>query len=190
MIIGAVIGTYVWYGSSDDTGSGQADLDKLNRILVLQGEPTLAPGSDPSKGRPVSTEPSASPPPPGPSPTARPPLCGGGAITGGQEIVDTHGETKGCSVYGTQLVFTTNGAPGGNGGIGTFQCELDDESCLGRNAPKTPGSWSFFVAPRPGVVKVLAWLPPDGLVINNGAAQMCFNLTTHEYESSASETCN
>ena len=130
VLVGAGIGAYVWQSGSGSSGSAQSDLDNLNRILVLQGEPTLPPGSDLSKGRVVATSAAAKPSAALASVTASPPSCGGTGVSGGQAIADQYGSVRGCGAYGTQMVFTTLGVPGKPGGIGTFQCESDDVDCI------------------------------------------------------------
>ncbi len=182
VLVGAGIGGYLWYSGSDNTGSAQSHLDNLNRILALQGEPTLPAGSDPTKGRIVASQEPVVTPKSAPAVAANGPSCGGASITGGQEIAGAYGAVRGCGTYGTQLVFTTLGLPGQPGGIGTFQCHADDAACVSGGSARIGGSWMFFPAPRPGGVKILTVHTSDTLIIDNGGFQMCFSLATHVYD--------
>ncbi len=168
----------------DVTATAVARLNTINAKLVAHGEPTVAAVDDPSA--PIGVpEPAAPAGAPSPNTTPRPPSCGGGAITGGEEIVAAYGEVSGCGVYDSQLIFITVGAADNAGGIATFQCAQDDDDCLHARAPRTAGAWTFFPDPGPGGGKILAFVPPDRLVISGNFS--CFNLTTHRYI--ASSTC-
>lgn len=186
ILAGVAVGGYLWYAHDDNTGSAQSTLDLINEKLAAHGEPTLPPGTDPSRASATGpTQPPSATVTPGPSSTPLPPACGEGAISGGQEIVNVYGEVRSCGVYGTQVVFTTVGTVSTSGGVATFQCLADDDACLHKRAPRSSGAWQFFPAPKPGGVKILAFSPPSTLVLNGD--QGCFNLATHTYE--ASTTC-
>ena len=161
-----------------------AIFEATNRKLAANHQPTLVPGSDPLRPYANETSLPVSTNTPGPSPTPDAPLCGS-TIAGWPEILAQYGEIyKGnrCGPIGTQLVILTRGRDGGPGAIATYQCQPADQGCLRGEAPSAPDArWSVYPAPYAGAVAILGG-SATLLIIDNGGAQICFDMTAHKYD--------
>ena len=149
----------------------------VNSKLVIGGQATLVPGTDPLHPFAHVTFP---PETPEPIPTSMPPACGA-TIAGWDEIVSKYGgfvHSNYCYVMDSQLVIAVEGTRRNTGAIATYQCQPNDASCLAGWAPSAPGAaWSVYTAPR--AIAIVGFKPPDIVLLR--PQQYCFNLTTHAF---------
>lgn len=185
-LAGLVIGVWLWSDRGGDSTKAQSPVDIANEKLKLHGEPTLPPDTDLSKPRVIPTI------TPGGSITIIPATalpakkCGprddGKAST---DVLAPYGEVRlGCALFETQWVITTLGetSTGTTGVIAIYSCTRTDAECLAGGEPSLSGDWAVYEPPRTGGVTVLGVVGSSTLVINNAGAQMCFDLTTHTYD--------
>ena len=191
-VISGAIALVVWQTRSGGDAQTPSRRDLINGKHVANGYPTVSADEyATSEASRISTPTPSLPdgaiaqPSDTDTPVPFPDACGGPLITGGQKFVDEYGALGNCGVYGTRLIISTLGGPGGSG-IGIYECAQDDKSCVTNKISTNVGSWEFHVAPRAASVRILFFTPPMTLVISNGG-QMCFDFATFAY--SESDTC-
>jgi hypothetical protein len=158
------------------------DVERLNAKLESLGEPTIPPDWD-------LRTPFAYPTRPGDderlaalgTPTPWVPSCGPQEGPGGaQDINDRYGDVRtDCHLYlDTKWVVTLNGRPGEVGAIGVLSCVAGDDECLAGGEPTIPATWQIYPLPCAGSARILAYHPPDILLMNGG---ICFDIRTESY---------